>query len=199
MPLSGSIFQSAMLGELASKGFVGTQLITMASAVGIGSFMSLVGKPFTTKDTGMVTGVGVGAGVGIIGVTKSVISAAVFQECAASFGTVGEKLKDFCDGIGAGLEAEIQMATLTSQHTLIFAGTGVVDPGSIPVSGSEWSSNIISSSAFGGSKWPSTAKAIGKGCATSFGTASGQVTIAGAPITPPPPSPGSGAGTGVIS
>lgn len=199
MPLTGSIFQSTMLGELASKGFAGAQLVTMVTAVSSGSALSLVAKTFTTKDTGSITGAGVGIGVGIKGVTKSIISAAVFQELSASFGTVGEKLKDLCDGIGAGLEAELQLATLSSTHTLVFLGSAVIDPGSIPVSDSEWGSNIQSAGPLSGEKWPSTAKAIGKGCVSAFTSATGQLVISGAPIIPPPPSPGTGTGTGVVT
>jgi len=195
MALSGAIFQVTMLGELASSGFIGPQSPTMALAVGLGSYMSLAGKMFTTKDTGTL-GVGVGVGIGIINLTKSVIAGHVFDEVSKATGTIGEKLQATCIAIGAGLEAEVALASLIGTHPTVAVGSGVVDPGSYTVEGGEWGSNITSAGPFSGEKWADFAKAVGKGCANSFQVAAGQLIIAGAPIIPP--SPGSGTGTGVL-
>lgn len=186
-----------MAGNMASAGMAGANTPVLALAVSLGSSMSLLGKAFTTKDMGAGAGAGVGTGLGLI-LPAAMISNEVYSQ-AMSAGLAGDKLKPLCDAIGAGLEAELKLAMLTSTHTPVAIGSGQVDPTTIAVIPSEWVNNVMmNGSAFAGQKWPDLAKAIGNGCSSAMSKASGVVTIVGVPA-PPGPVPGTpGTGTGVI-
>lgn len=187
-----------MAGNMASAGMAGVNTPVLCTAVSTGSAMSVMGKPFSTKDTGSGNGPGVGTGLGLV-LSGSIISNEVYAQ-ALSAGLAGEKLKVLCDAVGAGLEAELNLALLSSTHTPVCIGSGQVDPASISVSPSEWGGNIQTlGAAFAGEKWPTIAKAIGAGCASAMKKVVGVVTIVGAPATPPGPLPASGTGSGVIS
>jgi hypothetical protein len=192
----------AMQGALASKGNAGANLALFCNAVGNGSVASVVGKTFTTTDSGTGSGPGVGAGVGLKGVAAGSISKAIQAAYLMEFGMMGPTTPDICDAIGQGLESELLLATLTSAHAPCATGTGVVDVGSIKVSGTEWGGKIRQlAPTFVGADWARFANAIGKGCAQAFAPATGQVTIVGSPAGTP--SPFSGPNTvvpaGVIS
>lgn len=202
MALSGSGWSAALYASLSGKGFVGSRLMDFTDAVGIGSVNHVVGKPFATTDTGTVPGNGVGSGTGVTGLSSAAISSAVFSLAVGFFGQAGSRLQDICDSIGDTCVAQMALATLTSTHTPVFAGTGVINVGSIGVVPSGWSGSVNSEGAgngFIGSQWPNFATAIGQGQASQvLATGTGTVTITGSP-TSPTPVPGSGSGSGVIT
>ena len=197
MPITGALMNSTMMANLASAGMAGMNLPVMVTAIAQGSSLSILGKPFSTKYTGSMTGPGVGTGVGLI-LPAAVIANEVYAQ-ALSSGLAGEKLKVVCDAIGSGLEAELKLALLSSTHTPVCIGSGIVDPATIGVVPSSWATMVQTLGAFAGSKWPDFAKAVGNGCASAMKKSSGTVTIVGAPVTPPGPVPGSGTGAGVIA
>jgi len=187
-------------GKLAGSGFVGVDMLNMANAVGNGSVLSMLGKQFQTQDTGTTPGAGVGVGVGLKGVVGSVLSQMLFAGMVAKFGQAGPNLMDVCDAIATGLEQEVILAGLTSTHTPVFAGQGVVTPGSITVSDSEWAGNVKNFgllAAFLGDKWPDFCEVVGSECSKLVKNATGEVVITGAGT--PPTSPGTGSGQGVLS
>jgi len=201
MPIVGSAWSTELLGTLSANGFVGSELNNFTDAIGSGSAGHVVGQTFTTTDVGTVPGAGVGVGVGIIGVDAIYISNQIYSYSVASFGQAGSKLKDVCDALGSACSNQMALATLASTHNPVFAGTGIVDIGSISVVGSDWGSLIQSfgsGSGFIGGSWPDWAEAIGKGQAEGvIQDGTGNVVITGAPSGIPVP--GAGTGTGVIS
>lgn len=201
MPLIGSAWSTELFSELTSKGFVGTELNNFTDAIGNGSVNHVVGQTFTTTDAGSVSGSGSGVGVGVTGLDPVYISNQIFSYSVASFGQSGTKLKDVCDALANTCKSQMEIATLTSVHSPVFAGVGNIDIGSISVVGLDWGSEIESqgsSSGFVGVKWSDWAESIGVGQADGVilnGT--GIVSISGSPSGPP--SPGGGTGSGVIS
>jgi hypothetical protein len=202
MPIIGPAWSSDLLGRLSAKGFSGSYLSVVTTAVGQGSQLAVVGKPFSTTDIGTIPGVGVGTGVGVTGLSASTISSEIFSNCVSTFGQSGAKLQDFCDAMAASCVAQMALATLTSAHTPVFAGVGTVVVGSIGVVPAGWGSSIAglgSAAGLVGSQWNNWANAIGKGHADGVkNTGTGTVTIVGSP-TSPTPVPGAGTGTGTIS
>lgn len=202
MPIIGAAWASDLMGRLSSSGFNGSKLSEVTTAVGNGSMMAVVGKPFTTMDVGTVPGVGAGTGVGVMGLSASTISSEIFSTCVSTFGQSGDKLQDFCDAMAASCVAQMALATLVTVDTPVFAGVGTIVTGSIGVDPSSWGSAIAglgSASGLIGSQWMNWANAIGKGHADGVkNTGTGMVTIVGSP-TSPTPVPGAGTGTGTIS
>jgi hypothetical protein len=202
MPMIGPAMSLFIEASMASKGNAGVNLSVMSLALGSGSVMSVVGKTFETTDTGTGSGAGVGAGVGITGVTAPDVSLALKAAYLQEFGMMGTTFPDIADAVSQGLEQQLSLATLTSAHSPVYAGTGVLNLGSIPVSASEWASNVQNlAPVLVGHDWPRFCSVIGKGCTQPFSKATGMVVIAGA--GPPPPVPFSGPNSvtpaGVIS
>ena len=200
MPIAGSSFSTRLQANMAAKGFLGSHVVDFCDAIGNGTVSAVTGAPFATVDTGSVPGVGTGAGVGLTGMIAATIATQI-QSLAVAAGMAGSAVPDICDCIANALVDEMGVATLTSTHTPVFAGTGVVTVGSVIVAGSALSSSITAAglaAGLAGSGWPSFADAIGNGQATGFLTATGSVTITGSP-TGGPVVPGAGAGVGVIS
>jgi hypothetical protein len=199
MPMLGPHMGGEIVAALASAGFVGPDMLNFANAVGNGSVQSMVTKQFQTDDTGTTPGTGVGTGTGLVGVIGSLISQAIYGGLISKFGQPGPNLLDVCKAIGDALEKETKLASLTSQHSPVFAGNGVVKAGSIMVSGSEWGSNIKTFgvlAAFLGDRWPDFAEVVGTECAKVVKNATGQVLITG--VGTPPTAPGIGTGSGMI-
>lgn len=199
--ISGPSWSSTLFASLSGKGFVGTKLMDLTDAVGIGGATHVVGKPFVTIDSGTIPGTGVGVGVGIIALIGSLISTLIFSQAVSLFGQAGAKLMDLTDSVGDACVSELALATLMSMHPVVFSGGGIITPGTILVIGAAWGSAVDAEGAakgFIGSEWSNLATAIGTGQAThvaALGT--GTVVITGSPTGPPVP--GAGAGTGVIS
>ena len=203
----GAAWSTALFGLLAAKNFIGSRLMDLTDAVGLGSETHVVGKPFATVDTGLIPGAGPspGTGVGVIGLIGAQASSSCFARCVQAFGQAGEFLQDFCDSLGDALVSQMALATLTSQHTPVFSGSGVITPGSIGVVGVDWGASIETEGVglqFQGQFWGDFADAMGQGMADEvLALGTGNVTISGSfgGSTPPGPLPGAGAGTGNLS
>jgi len=198
----GSAWSSTLYGTLSGMGMNGQQLHKFTDAIGNGSQMSIVGKAFTTTDVGLIIGVGVGAGVGIMGISAGDVTNAIYGNCQA-IGFTGSRLHDLCTAIGSSLVSNLALATLVSAHGPVFQGAGTVVVGSIAVDPDEWGSNIHSSAPdFLGNRWSDFANAIGKGSASQvIASGTGAVVITGTFTGPAPPGPipGAGVGAGTIS
>lgn len=188
MPLLGPSMAATIQGSLAGKGYVGANLASFCLAIGNGSVMSLVGRGFDTIDTGASSGSGVGVGVGLLGVSGSFVSKQIQAAYLFEFGSMGKSLPDIADAIGQALELELKKATLTSQHTPVYAGVGMIIPGSINVVAGAWADNIKSAGpTFQGADWPRLCKVIAQGCVAGMKLATGQVSITGSGSMPPVP------------
>lgn len=202
MPIVGAAGSGNMAGTLGGAGFTGPDLMNLTDACGNGTESHLVGKFFATIDTGLIPGIGMGTGTGLMGIVGAMISATAFAMAAGSFGQSGPNLMDLTDAFGDMVVFMASQATLMSNHTPVFQGAGIVTPGSIPVVGSGWGSDIEGQAgSFSGGNWPDLASALGAGGAAGFATATGNVTISGTFTgpTPPGPLPGAGSGMGTIS
>lgn len=198
--VNGVQWSNTLFSGLSSYGFTGSQLRNFTDAVGNGSALSVIGKPFTTLDTGTIPGVGSGTGVGITGFTGGQVSSLIFS-LATGFGFLGSKLMDICDACGQAESTSLALATLTSVDSPVYLGTGVIVLGSILVIGPAWAAEIQSlgtAENFIGSKWPDFSSAIGNGQALPVQlTGTGTLVITGSPTGLP--IPGSGSGVGTIS
>lgn len=195
MPILGPAWTSLVAAQMAAQGMVGPSVPDLALAVGNGSAGHVVGKSFTTTDSGIVAGTGAGTGVGVV-VAGPAIASAIYGY-ASGYGWNGPNLMNLCTAIGNACSIEMLSALLTSTHTPIFVGTGIVVPASIGVAGPAWGAAIQAAFAFTGPQWPNLCQAIGKGCADIIhATAIATVTITGAGF---PGVPGAGVGSGVIS
>lgn len=202
MAIVGSAWSSTLYGTLSGMGMNGQRLHRFTDAVGNGSQMSVVGKPFTTTDIGLVESPGVGAGVGVVGISAGDVTNAIYGNCQA-IGFTGARLHDLCTAIGSALVSNIAQATLISTHGKVFQGAGTVVVGSIGVNSDEWGSNIHASAPdFIGNRWSDFANAIGQGSASQvIASGTGVVAITGSYTGPYPPGPipGTGVGAGTIS
>lgn len=198
MSLVGLTWSATLQATLAGVGMLGDKLPDFCNAVGNGSVNHVVGKQFTTTDVGSTPGSGNGSGTGINGLVQSNISNSIYAKCVSTFGQFGSKLQDFCDAVASACISEMAKATLSSTHSPVFLGSGVVDIGSIAVVGADWGLAIESAApSFLGSQWPNMAKAMGEGQADEIlASGTGTVTISGSGGTPVP---GVGTGTGNIS
>lgn len=198
MPIVGVAGSANYSGNLSGKGFSGPELMTFTNAVGNGTQNHLVGKPFATIDTGLISGMGTGFGVGLTGIIGATISALAFSMATGFFGQSGPNLMDVTDGFGDMVVFMASQATLSSNHTPVFQGTGVVTPGTIPVVGSHWSNEIkTEADSFQGESWPDLASALGESGAAGFATATGNVRMSG--VFTGGPLPGSGGGIGSLN
>lgn len=205
--LVGADWSTDLYGRLTTLGLIGTRLMDFTDAVGKGSVNHVVGKPFVTTDTGLTIGAGVGTGVGLSGFAAPDIATSIFTLAFGAFGYFGIRLQDICDAIGQSCVAQMALATLTSTHTPVFLGVGIVNPGSVGVTQSGWGSSVQSEGndvGFIGSRWPDFASAIGAGQGIHVGAdATGSVAITGVwsglPPLPPGGTPGVGVGAGTIS
>lgn len=198
MPFLGTGMSSKQFACMSARGFVGPELKRFVDACGLGSQQSVVGKQFTTTDTGTIPGAGVGSGVGVV-VPKPTIAQVAFSKAQAA-GFTGPKLFDTCDCFAEALTQESALATLTSSHTPVFAGVGSIVQGSITVANPEWGGNINSkgqSFGFTGDRWPVFAQSLSEGALAGYAVGTGSVTITGSPSGTP--GPGGGTGTGTIT
>lgn len=200
MPLSGAAWSSTLQASLASKGFTGNRLQDFTDAIGFGTVDYLIGKQFTTNDSGLVPGSGVGVGVGLTGFVVGNLSSLIFSKSVSYFGSQGNRLQDICDSLEETFISELANTQLDSTHSPVFSGIGNIIIGSLTVDGASLSISIDnegSGNGFIGNQWPNFAKAIGEAQAEILlSEATGIVNISG---SGGPPSGGSGTGIGVIS
>ena len=196
MSFSASSWSSTLEGLMAGLAMAGPDVPKFAGAVGEGSVKTLVGKSFASLDVGVGAG-GEGKGIGLI-VPPSIATPIIIATSTASFGSAGFALPLLALAVDLAMVIESLKASLSSVSILVGTGSGVIVPGTIPVTGAEWGANITSagvSRGFTGPSWPSFANALGAGMAASFKLAAGSVVITG----PGGPSPTGGAGKGTIS
>jgi len=196
MSLSASALGSLIDANLAGVGAIGANRTVFANAVAAGIVMTIVGKSFATVDTGTIPGAGTGSGTGLTGL----ISGTMITTAVGVLPTTGVNATLLMTAIMNAVVTHMGSASLSSTHTPVFAGSGIITPGSIPVLAPELASNIdsqLSSAGANGSNRTILANAIAAGVAIGFVTATGTVTISGSPSGTP--SPGGGSGTGVIS
>ena len=179
--ISPSSYSSTLVGALAGFGYTGTELQTLTDTLGIGFSVSVIGKSFATTDAGAKGGSGVGSGLGLLGIPPSSISSAMFQECTTKFGG-GSELLNICIATEQASILEFSKANLTSIHSPISLGTGIINIGSISVPSSEWTGNIVQaglSKSLAGPDFPSFAEAVGNSHSQAVSFLTGQVTITG--------------------
>lgn len=185
----------------AANGYSGPDMPNFADAIGNGTVDSIVGKAFSTSDTGTTPGAGVGTGTGISGVVQATLSAALFSGFVSAFGQSGPDLPDIADALADALVQELALASLNSTHTPVYLGNGTVVVGSIAVVAAAMGAAITAEGAgagFVGMNWPDAAGVIGDeyaGAIIAGGT--GAVVITGSPAGTP--APGVGTGTGTIT
>jgi len=185
VPILGPKIASSIQAAMTAAGNTGVNVPALALALGNGAAQTLVLKSFQTADTGTQPGVGIGTGIGIQGVSASLVSQSIQAAFLQEFGSLGPSIPGIAEAISQALEQELATATLTSNHSPCFVGQGTILPGSILITSSEWGSTTLAAGpTFLGSDWPRFANAVGRGCAQCFTTATGQVTITGSPTSP---------------
>ncbi len=204
-----------MAADMYARGqairFRGPRFFDYCTVVSQGSVQAIVGKSFTTIDTGLIQtvatpGIGAGTGTGLTAVLVNTVRDTVVST-ARGFQFRGPRLIDTAQIFAEALVEELTQTTLVSTHTPVYLGAGVVVPGSIPVVMSEWKGNIQTLGTairFRGPKWPQWCESLATGGVTGFLTATGNVTIVGTytglfPPAGPGPVPGVGVGVGVVS
>jgi len=202
MALSVSVLDGLLQTNLQSRlapynfGVPGISFTDFTHAVAFGIVTNIVGSTFITVDTGSVAGSGVGAGVGIVGLNQAALSSLIYANCSSLWGTTGVRLQDFTDAIAQSVVTHLLAATLTSTHSPVYAGTGVVSFALSSMNQSAMASSIQNANTFNGPLWSRWCTAIANGVVShikSVGT--GIVTITGSGSG----GSGSGSGTGVVS
>ena len=197
MSLSAAALGSLIDTNLSGFGATGYNRTIFSNAVAAGIVMSIIGKSFATLDVGSVAGSGSGSGVGLVGMNPTNMTGIAIGVMP----TTGVNANPLMTAIMNAVVTHLTTATLTSTHAPVFAGTGTVVTGSIPVSIPEMAGNIDSQlglAGAAGSNRTILSTAIATGIVTEIlASATGTVTITGSPSGPP--SGGSGSGSGVIT
>ena len=199
MSMSGSNMSGSINSLGLPLGMLGDSFPDYCDAVGNGTIDSVVGAPFTTTDTGTIPGAGPanGTGTGLLNIVAATIATALVAGMTSAFGGAGISLPSMCTATAGGFAAEMLLATLTSTHTPVFAGTGIVDVGSISVPSAVIGAAIALEGVgmgFIGQNWPDVADVIGVEFANALALASGTVVISGPAGSDPKPGAGTGAG-----
>jgi len=204
MPIVGASMVSDMQSFWAGKGWMGADLVNLATAIGNGAAAGMIGATFTTMDTGSGPTPGTGTGVGIT-IVPAALSSAILAGLMSQFPPGGQDLPDLCDGIANAIANGLMMATLTSMHPLCFLGAGMISTasGGVAFIGAGITSNIQSMApTFLGENWPAICDVVGKEIENAGKMATGQTVITGAPPPPPAtpvPCPPGTSGTGTVA
>jgi hypothetical protein len=196
MSLSATILGNLIDSNLSGFGAIGSNRLIFSNAVAAGIILTLVGKSFTTSDSGSTSGSGTGAGIGLTGMNSSIMTSLAI----ATLPTTGVNASPLMQSIMNAVVSHLgSNATLTSSHSPVYSGSGTIIIGSIPITITEMSGNIdsqLSLAGAAGSNRTVLSTAIATGIVTQILTsATGIVTISGSGSG----SSGSGSGTGVIS
>jgi hypothetical protein len=199
MPLVESNFSDNLELFLISDGFTGSELDTYCTFIARGIILTLVGASFATADTGSGSGSGVGEGTGLSGmIDTAVVNAMIAEGATKGFNLTGEAQTSY-ERTVEGITAELAFATLTSTHSPVFAGTGIVVAGSIPITASQISDAMYTagtSLGFTGGSLRDFCDVIGAGIELGISQLTGSVIITGSGGTP---SGATGSGSGTIS
>jgi len=198
MALSSSTLANLIDSNLQNLGANGSNRTAFCQAVAKGIIDSIVGKQFTTVDTGQVSGIGTGIGLGI----QNLDSNNMTTSSLSFMPSTGVNAEPLFQAINEAVVSHLAtQATLTTTHNPVFSGTGLVVVGSITVTASEMSNNIaaeLTLAGANGSNKSVLSNAIAQGIVSNIiSNGTGLVTITGSPIGIP--APGSGVGVGVIS
>jgi len=196
MPMVGSNMATNIENIMKAASLVGDSTAKIANVVGNGSVSGIVGLPFSTTDVGPTAGAGSGTGTGII-ISPSFLTSAIYAKLQVLGPGTSNAL--IANAVGTAMSMEAAKASLSSTHGPVFAGTGTVIPGSIPVVGPVLGLSIFSqglSKGFLGASWPIISNAFGMGLSEGWLIGLGSVIITGGGA---PGSPGAGVGIGIIS
>lgn len=195
------LIQTSLTTKLApyNGGVLGPQFVNFTTALGDGINSGIVGSTFTTSDTGSVTNPGAGTGSSITGLVSSTLSTSMYDNCVTLFGSAGARLHDITDAIAESLITHLANAVLTSTHTPVYTGTGVVSFSTSSMDPAVMSLFISTAApAFTGIHWVNFCNAVSNGVVSHIkSVGSGSVVITG--VAPPSPVPGAGVGSGVVS
>lgn len=176
----------------------GISFIEFTLGIATGVINGTVGSTFTTVDTGQISNPGNGLGTGITGLNQTTLSSLIYNNCYAGWNSAGVQLLNITDGIAESVVTHFGSATLTSTHSPVWQGTGVVSFSSSSMSSTVMASGIQSATTFIGTYWASLSTYIASAIVTHVkSNGSGSVTITGTP--PGSPTSGSGTGSGTIS
>jgi hypothetical protein len=193
MVMTGPTLALKIFGAFTASGFIGIDSINLANAIGNGSMLEILGKPFETMDgPGSGSAAGAGVGVGLVGIVGALVSTQIQSELVLITGLPPTPdMISMCDAIGDSLEMEVALATLITQHTPMWSGVAQIKVGSIGVVSPSVGSSIKSAApTFIGKDWPDFANAYGTGIGDSFALAtSNPITVAGSPPGTPDPIP----------
>lgn len=198
MSLSSNILSGLIKSNLTAVGANGSNLSIFCDAVAKGIVESIVGKAFATLDTGTVPGIGTGIGLGILGLSSSIMKNTALSLIYSKGVNADKLMQAIMDATVTHLSSA---TTLTTNDTPVFLGAGIIVIGSIAVMSGEMSGNIDSELQNVGAKGANRTKlatAIGTGVASNIlSSGTGTLVITGTPIGTPVP--GSGSGIGIIS
>lgn len=195
MPLDANALGGLIQTNLKAFNANGPNLTVFCNAVGKGICDHIIGKPFVTADVGSAPGAGVGAGIGIIGLSPADMA----QVALSTMSSKGPNADKFMQAIMLGIVTHLAEATLTSVHSPVYAGAGTIVPGSIGVDPDGLAGTLQNALKSANAKGPNLGnlcKALATGITTNIlANGTGIVIISGAGG----PGSGSGSGSGVIS
>jgi hypothetical protein len=196
MSLSAATLGALIDSNLAADGAIGTKRTSFSLAVATGIVNHVVGKTFTTADTGTFLGSpGVGTGTGILG-----LSAASMKSTALGLlSSQGPKADTFLQAIMNAVVSHLSVSTLfTSTHPSVGVGTAIVTIGSISVNSVGMANSIkteLENDGAIGANLSNLCTSIATGIVTNIlASGTGNIVISGIAGIP-----AAGVGTGVIS
>jgi len=190
-----TLLQTNITNRVLSNGI---SFIEFTTGIATGVINGTVGSTFTTVDTGQISNPGIGSGTGITGLDQTTLSNLIFNNCYVGWDSAGVQLLNITDGIAESVVTHFGSATLTSTHSPVWQGTGIVSFTSSSMSHTVMSSGIQSATTFIGTHWASFSTYIASAIVTYVkSNGSGSVIITGTP--PGSPTSGSGTGSGTIS
>jgi hypothetical protein len=197
MSLSPSVLSSLIKSNLQANGAQGYNLQKFCDALAQGILSPIIGATFITSDSGLVSGSGNGAGIGIMGLSPSIIASLALADMFSRGSNAGKLMQSIADATVTHLSTS---ATLVSTDAPVYSGTGIIVIGSIPITVNEMTSTIdgaLSSQGAHGRNRTKLAHAIATGIVTNIiSSGTGTLTITGTGI---PTGSGTGTGTGEIS
>lgn len=193
--------------ESALAPWNGGQLKIFSSALGNGITTALIGKlRFTTTDSGVIPGAGIGNGIGIKGLDDAIMAQLMFAKGQSTWAASqnqgpGTEWMVFCSKISLAVKKHLgTTAILKSTHAPVFTGSGKVLAYS-GVTADAMSSAIVAAAPgdWAKARFPELALAVATGVMTNILThaPTDVQVISGAPAGTP--SGGSGTGAGVVT
>ena len=201
MALNASLLAVQIIGQLASKGIIGTGIPSFSQAFSDGLITAFVANnKVTTTDTGVIT---IGTGTGkMIGLVPSVLSVLV-QGYTLSKGIFGTGAPSLADAVSQSVVQHfLAFNNVTTTHSGIAVGTGT---GKVTgITANSLTQSILGQMASKGVAGPEIkdfVSAFSEGFAAHMNTATVQVVIIGipSPLIIAAPIPGIGTGQGKVT